>query len=289
MGRFHVRGLLVAVAAAASLALPAQGQERVASLGGDVTEIIYALGEGSRIVATDSTSVFPPIALTTPKVGYVRQLSAEGVLSVDPDLILISGAAGPETALEQIRATGVGMVEMETAYTIDAIIDKTRRVAEALGVDAKGEELVDQIETDWAEASAVIETLPDAPTVLFFSTVSDGSPSAAGAETAAQGVIDLIGGVNVFGDRTGYKPISLEAAVAADPDIIMVMNFVAARMGGLDEVAAHPAIALTSAAQSGRIFSIDAVQVMQFSPRTPRAAGALAAEIRETMTPVYDQ
>ncbi|MEM6555336.1 MAG: ABC transporter substrate-binding protein, partial [Pseudomonadota bacterium] len=77
------------------LSFGASAQDRIVSVGGDVTEIIYALGEGDRIAATDSTSVYPLKALATPKVGYVRNLSAEGVLSVEPDLILISGAAGP--------------------------------------------------------------------------------------------------------------------------------------------------------------------------------------------------
>ncbi|MEM0986598.1 MAG: ABC transporter substrate-binding protein [Pseudomonadota bacterium] len=281
-----IAGAAGALAFSFGLATPAFAQERVASLGGDLTEIIYALGEGDRIVATDTTSVYPLSALATPKVGYVRQLSAEGVLSVEPDLILISGAAGPDTALDQIRATGVSIVEMETEYTVDAILNKTRRVAEALGVEEKGEALAAEIEADWAAAQVDIGALPDNPSVLFFSTVSDGSPTAAGKETAAQGVIDMLGGENVFGDRLGYKPISLEAAVAADPDIILVMNFVAARMGGLEAVADHPAISLTTAAQTGRIFMIDAVQVMQFSPRTPKATGALAAEIKAALEEV---
>ena len=172
------------------LSFGASAQDRIVSVGGDVTEIIYALGEGDRIAATDSTSVYPLKALATPKVGYVRNLSAEGVLSVEPDLILISGAAGPADALDQIRATGVPMVEMETEYTVDAILEKTQRVADAIGVSEKGAALAATIEAEWTEAQ------------------------------------------------------------------------------------------LTSAAQNDRVFMVDAVTVMQFSPRTPKAAGRLAAEIK---------
>ncbi|MEL7230986.1 MAG: helical backbone metal receptor [Pseudomonadota bacterium] len=264
-------------------ALPSQAQERVVSLGGDITEIIYALGEGDRIAATDTTSVYPLRALTTKKVGYVRQLSAEGVLSAEPDLILISGAAGPETALEQIRGVGVPIIEMETAYTIESIIDKTRLVAEALGVEEKGEALVAEIEADWAEASARIEALDIEPTALFFSTVGNGAPMAAGSDTAAHGLIELLGGENVFASRTGYKPISLEAAVAADPEIILIMNHNVARAGGLEEMVSHPAIALTTAATTGKVFIVDTVRVMQFSPRTPDAIADLAEEIEAVL------
>lgn len=268
------------VATCLFLSFGASAQDRIVSVGGDVTEIIYALGEGDRIAATDSTSVYPLKALATPKVGYVRNLSAEGVLSVEPDLILISGAAGPADALDQIRATGVPMVEMETEYTVDAILEKTQRVADAIGVAEKGAALAATIEAEWTEAQQAIDTLDGEPSVLFFSTVADGSPTAAGKDTAAHGVIEMIGGNNAFGERTGYKPISFESAVAADPDIILVMNFVVARMGGIEEVISHPAISLTSAAQNDRVFMVDAVTVMQFSPRTPKAAGRLAAEIK---------
>lgn len=277
------------LAAIASFALTAAifsqafAQDRVVSVGGDITEIVYALGEGDRLSATDSTSVYPPEALTTPKVGYVRQLSAEGVLSLEPDLILISGAAGPPEALDQVRATGVPLIEMRTAYTVEAILEKTRRVADALNASEAGAALIADIETDWRDAQDTMSTLGIAPSVLFFSTVGDGSARAGGDETAAQGVIDLIGGVNVFGDRTGYKDLSLEAAIAADPDIILVMSHNVAQAGDLEKMMDHPAISLTSAAQSGHVFVVDSVQIMQFGPRLPAAISKLATEIEAAL------
>ncbi|MEM8771320.1 MAG: ABC transporter substrate-binding protein [Pseudomonadota bacterium] len=273
-------GVLAAIMASTTFCA-ASAQERIVSVGGDVTEIIYAIGQGDRIVATDSTSVYPAEANETPKVGYVRRLSAEGVLSVEPDLIIVSGAAGPPEAVEQIRASGVELVEMDEGYTIDAILEKTKRVAVALGAEEEGAALYAQIESDWKEARAEIDAMRlDAPDVLFFATLRDGAPRGAGADTAADGVIRLLGGENVFGDYTGYKSLSLEAAVAADPDVILVMSHHADRIGGLEEVINHPAISLTSAAQQRRVFLIDQVTVMQFSPRTPKAVADLARRIK---------
>ena len=275
---------LFATAAVAVALYPiSSAQERIVSVGGDVTEVIFELGLGDRIVAVDTTSVYPLPALALPKVGYVRQLSAEGVLSVEPDMIIISGAAGPIGAVEQLRASGVDMVEMEPSYSIDATLEKTRIIAEALGVEQKGESLVSEVQASWAEASEKIEALEFEPTVLFFTAVGDGAPRAAGVETAAQGVIDMIGGINVFGDYSGYKPLSLEAAVAADPDIILVMAHNALALGGKDKVVNHPALSLTTAAQSGNVFLVDATRVMQFGPRTPEAAADLAEDIKENM------
>lgn len=257
----------------------ALAQDRVVSLGGDVTEIIYAMGEGDRIVATDSTSLYPPAAEDTEKVGYLRTLSAEGVLSVEPDLVIISGAAGPPEALELIRASGVEIVEMETVYTLDAIFEKTRRVASALGNETAGEMLIETLEADWAKAEAEIAKLSSERDVLFFATLRDGVPRAAGTDTAAHGVVTLLGGSNLFASQTGYKPLSLEAAVAADPDIILVLNHYAVAEGTLHDVINHPALSLTSAAQNGDVFLVDPVKAIQFGPRTPAEIGAIARAI----------
>ncbi|MEM9305266.1 MAG: ABC transporter substrate-binding protein [Pseudomonadota bacterium] len=268
--------MLVTVLAVVSGAL---AEERVVSVGGDVTEIIFAMDQGHRVVASDSTSVFPPEANDMPKVGYVRQLSAEGVLSVEPELVLISGAAGPPEALEQLGNAGIPIIQMEKAYTIESILEKTVRVAEILEIPAAGEVLAKQIRDDWAAAQHQVKLMGMTPRVLFFASLRDGAPSAAGTETAADGIIQLLGGKNVFDSHTGYKPLSLEAAVVAEPDVILVMSHHADRMGGIDEVMSHPALSLTDAAQNGRVFLVDPVTVMQFGPRTPAAVAELAARI----------
>lgn len=264
--------------------VPAHAQERIVSIGGDITEMIYAMGQGDRIVATDSTSVYPAAAEETPKVGYMRQLSAEGVLSVEPDLILISGAARPAAAVELLRQSGVRMIEMEPVYTIEAITDKVRRVAQTLGVETEGERLVAEIEADWADARAEIAAFDCDLSALFFAALRDGAPRAAGDDTAAAGIIRLIGAENVFAGQSGYKTLSLEAAVAADPDIILVMSHHAERVGGYDAVINHPALSLTGAAQNRRVFLVDQVTVMQFGPRAPRAVADLAKAINQALS-----
>ncbi len=256
----------------------AENYQRIISLGGDLTEIIYRLGEEDRLVATDTTSVFPPAALQTPKVGYVRQLSAEGVLSMEPDLILVSGPAGPETAVEQLIASGVRIVQIPEVYSIEAIREKVRIVSSVLGAEERGEAVIAEIDADWAEAQDIIAATPIDPRVLFFLAVGDGTPRASGTGTAADAVIELIGGENVFSDRQGVKAFSFEAAVLADPDIILVMEHHTGP-GGLAQVAQNPALSVTRAAQNGHLLTVDGASVMQFGPRTPEALAALAQDI----------
>lgn len=274
--------------AALVLSSTAAAQQRVVSVGGDLTEIIYALGEGDRLVASDDTSVFPPDALDMPKVGYVRRLSAEGVLSVEPDLLLISGAAGPREALQLLRASGVPIIEMEEAYSIDAIVAKTRRVAEVLDVPEAGERLVERIEADWASARQAIDPARER-TMLFFAAPPGGAILAAGRETAAHAIIRMLGARNVFDDYSGYKPLSLEAAVAADPDVILVMQHHADAVGGYEAVVGHPALSLTEAARQGRVYLVDQVAVMQFGPRAPAAIAQLAQDIEGNLVAQHER
>ena len=271
--------LLVLLCAACATQEPEPQLDRIVSIGGDVTEIVYALGAGDRLVATDSTSVYPEQANATPKIGYVRRLSAEGVLATNPQLILISGAAGPEEALEQIRAVGIDVVEMPTDYSIYGIITKVRLIAEAVGEQEAGEELVAKIESDWSAARAEIDRFGGAPRAFFFTTLRDGVPQAAGTDTAAHGVIELLSAQNLFDSQSGYTSISTEAAVAANPDMIFVMSHEVERNGGVEGLTSNPAIQLTDAVNQGRVFQVDSVRIMQFGPRTAEAIFELAQEI----------
>lgn len=263
----------------ATVAAPALAQERIITLGGEVTEIVYALGADDRIVGTDTTSVYPPAALETPKVGYVRRLSAEGVLSLEPDLILASGAIGPDTAVDQLEAAGVRFVRLPRDYTIGGIHDKVDAIAAVLGREQAGDALNRRIATRWAEARARIAQLEGAPGVLFF-FAAEGAPQAAGVETAADAVIRLAGGRNVFTEHRGVKSFSMEAAVQRNPDVILVMDHQAEELGGMNAVRTHPALALTRAADAGAVIAVDAPRLLQFGPRTPAALADLAQRIR---------
>lgn len=273
--------LLTVLLSACAAQQPEEPTGRIVTIGGDMTEIVFALGAGDRIVAADDRSFYPGEVEAIPKVGYLRRLSAEGVLATDPDLILISGAAGPKEALEQIRAVGVQIVEMPEVYSLEGLIEKVRLVARAIGKVEAGEELVSKIEADWQAATTEIEQFDAPPRALFFTMLREGVPQAAGTETAAHGVIELLGGTNLFASQSGYTPISTEAAVAANPDIILVMTHDAGENGGLESVTSNPAIRLTDAVRSERVFLVDSVQIMQFGPRLPQAMAQLAKAINE--------
>jgi iron complex transport system substrate-binding protein len=258
----------------------AAARSRVVSLGGDVTEIVYALGEGTRLVGRDSTSTFPPEVKPLPDVGYFRQLGAEGVLSLRPDLILAASSSGPAEVLTQIRSAGVEIVQLPDSHSPEGLLKKVEIIAGALGVKDKGAALDAKLKDSLAKAKASVAELTGRPRVLFIINAGTGAPLAAGRETAADALITLAGGENVFSDYTGYKPISLEAAAAAAPEAIGLMEQTLTAMGGVDAVAQHPALRLTPAAKAKRIFGRDGSYLLSFGPRLPEAILDFAKAIR---------
>lgn len=262
----------------------ARGQEieikdasRIVAVGGSVTEVIYALGGEKNLVATDSTSLYPAAARDTPKVGYMRQLSAEGVLSLRPTVVITTTAAGPEAALRQIADAGVAVLVLSDDYSFDAVIAKIEGIGRALGLDKAATDLMAKVRADMADVTARIAQSKTKPRALSFLTFGQGgAPQAAGRMTAADGIIRLAGGTNVFEAWSGYKPMTSEATVAAAPEVIVVGTQTIETIGGVDKILADPALALTPAAKQRRVASADALMLLGFGPRTPEAVRIVA-------------
>lgn len=256
---------------------PAVANDRVLSLGGDVTEIVYALGEGHRLLGRDSTSTYPPQALDLPDVGYVRALSPEGVLSVGPSMILAADGAGPPEAIDVLKSTSIEFVTIPTGYDGETIADKIRTVGEALGIAEKGDALADQVLSDLADAQAVAAASDGADKrVLFVLSTQGGRIMASGTNTAANGIIQLAGATNAIQSFEGYKQMSDEAVIAAAPDVILMMDRGGNHGVSNADLLALPAIASTPAARREAIVRLNGLLLLGFGPRTPEAVRALS-------------
>jgi iron complex transport system substrate-binding protein len=257
-----------------------QDTSRIASVGGSVTEIIYALGQQDKLVARDSTSVYPEAAMKLPDVGYMRQLSPEGVLSVNPSGLLVLEGCGPKETLDVLKKASVPLIMVPETFDHAGIIEKIRVVGQAFGADAKASELAEQVDADLAAAERLTEGVPVKKRVLFILSMQGGKILAAGSHTAADGIIQLAGAVNAVEGFSGYKQLSDEAAIMAKPDIILMMN----RFGGHEvsdaELFGHPAIAPTPAGQAKRVVRMEGSYLLCFGPRT-------ASAIRELATALY--
>jgi iron complex transport system substrate-binding protein len=270
-------GLGLAGRALAAPAAPA----RVVSVGGAVTEIVYALGAGPRLVGVDSTSAWPDAARKLPQVGYMRQLSAEGVLSLAPDLVLATHEAGPPAALAQIGSAGIPVRQLHVRHSPEALRENVRDAAAALDMAAAGRTLDARIAGEWAATQAKVEALKGPkPRVLFVFAHGGGAPMVGGSDTAVDAMIRLAGAVNAVGTLSGYKPLTAEASIAAAPDVLLITQEGLDNVGGTDALLSKPGLSLTPAGRAKRVAAMPALYLLGFGPRLPQAVAELVDKVR---------
>jgi iron complex transport system substrate-binding protein len=250
---------------------------RIVSIGGAVTEIVYALGFGDKVVAIDLTSTFPATVRKLPSIGYMRTLSPEGVMSLTPTVILAIEGSGPPDAIEVLTRASVPFALVPEGYDEASVLRKIRFIAGALGVPAKGEALAKQVEEDFAALNAMRAKITTPRTAVFVLTIGNGTPTIAGEHTSAEGIFKLAGVRNAIKGVSGYKPATAEATLAAAPQAVITL--IERGHGMTAEVMfALPAFAGTPAAKDKRLIPISSY-FLTFGPRTAHAARNLAADI----------
>ncbi|MEP4194808.1 MAG: ABC transporter substrate-binding protein [Aliishimia sp.] len=254
----------------------------IVSIGGSVTEIVYALDQQHRLIARDTTSVFPPEVTALPDVGYVRALSPEGVLSVGPELVIAEEGAGPAMAVDVLRKSSIPYVDVPQSDSPEGVLSKIRVVGDALGVPERAETLAQSVAKDFESAVALVATHPvDQRRVLFVLSTQGGRIMAAGTDTGADAIIALAGGTNVIQSFEGYKLVTEEAIAAAQPDVILMMDRRGGHANTNAELWAMPALAKTPAARRDAVVRIDGLLLLGFGPRTPQAITSLHAALIE--------
>ncbi|WP_058909828.1 heme/hemin ABC transporter substrate-binding protein [Entomohabitans teleogrylli] len=237
---------------------------RVVSLGGDVTEIVWALGAGDTLVARDSTSLQPQAVKALPDVGYLRQLNAEGILAMRPTLVLASAQAQPSLALKQVQDSNVPVVTVPASLSPAAISEKIAVIAAALGKTDAGEQLI-------TGQQKLIDALPRRALnvrVLFIMSHSGINAMAAGSDTAADAAIRAAGLTNALANIRRYQSLSREGVITSRPDLIVVGADGLRTLGGENGVLALPGVEHTPAGKHGRIMVVDEVALLGFGLRT---------------------
>ncbi|MGE3773672.1 MAG: hemin ABC transporter substrate-binding protein [Gammaproteobacteria bacterium] len=251
---------------------------RVLTLGGAITEIVYALDAGASIVATDISSTWPEAARALPKVGYFRTLTIEPLLALSPDLILASEHAGPHDVLERIAAAGVRVVRVPDAPSASGIVAKIDTIATALNRVEAGKALAARVETSLADARRRLPAPASSPGVVFLLSAGPQGLMAAGKDTAADALIALLGAHNLFADHHGYAPVSAEALAGHPPKFVLVSARSLTALGGPDAVLALPGLA-TSGLDAQHVIAVDDLAVLGFGPRLPAGLVEIASRM----------
>ena len=245
---------------------------RIVSLGGAVTEIVFALGFGEKVVGVDASSSYPEAVNDIAKVSYHRRLSAEGIISLAPTLVIATTEAGPPEVIQQLRSAGVTILILPHEPTVECTIEKIQIIGSALNKGKEAAEIIGQINKDLIQVKSLNKRQINKQKVIFIYARGQGNLMVAGKETAANTMVELAGAVNAVQEYEGYKPLTAEAVVAAAPDVILLMESGLLSIGGVEKIWSIPGISLTPAGKSKRYQAIDGLRFLGFGPRVTQAA-----------------
>ncbi|MHA3477002.1 heme/hemin ABC transporter substrate-binding protein [Yersinia enterocolitica] len=245
--------------------------ERIVTIGGDVTEIAYALGAGGEIVARDSTSLQPQAVQKLPDVGYMRMLNAEGILAMKPTMLLVSELAQPSLVLKQVADSGVNVVTVPGQTTPESVAVKINAVASVLHQQEKGQALI----KDYQQRLAAVNNTPLPVKVLFVMSHGGLTPMAAGQNTAADAMIRAAGGSNAMQGFSRYRPLSQEGVIASAPDLLLITSDGVRALGGSEGIWKLPGMALTPAGKNKRLLVVDDMALLGFGLETPQVLSQL--------------
>ena len=252
----------------------AKDASRVVIAGGSITEIFYFLGEQDRIVAIDVTSNFPPEAKSLPSIGYVRALSAEGLLSMKPSIIIGEDDMGPPAVIKQIRETSYDLRIIPEIRTIDGIIEKIECIASILDVTEKSDAIISKKLEPYIKKIVKNRKriAKKGVKVMLVLNMQSSSIIVAGANTSGSGFIDLIGGENIFESFEGWKPVNAEAILELNPDYIIVPQRNVHKGLDVTSIADSELFKNTNAGRNKNFIFDDAMAITGFGPRTINSA-----------------
>jgi iron complex transport system substrate-binding protein len=282
-----LRALAIAAFVACGVATCARSTEparsagkRIITIGGAVTETVFALGHGAQVVAVDTSSVFPPEVARLPQVGYQRTIAAETVLSLSPDLVVASAEAGPPAALAQLRSAGIAVEIIPVAMTPEAAAVRIAAIGAAIGAQPAATELANRVRsaTKTAVARCCTGAPGPAPKAILIYARGAGTMMVAGTETAGAAMLELAGARNPV-TFSGFKPLSAEALVEAAPDVIVIPSRGLATLGGEAGLLALPGVAATPAGRARRFVAMDDLLLLGFGPRLGEAVDELASRL----------
>ena len=251
------------------------GEPRLISLGGGVTEILFAIEMGKYVVGVDASSSYPPKVKSLPQVAYHRRLSAEGIISLHPSMVIATTEAGPPEVLQQLRDADVELIILPHEPTIDSTLEKIKLIGQAVHAQSQATNLINKITLDID--SLLTHNIPDSLTakVLFLYARGQGNIMVAGTKTGANEIIKLAGAKNAISEFEGYKPLTSEAVISSAPDVILLMDSGLQSLGGTNALWELPGMALTPAKVKNRVLTMDGLLLLGFGPRIAEAAQSL--------------
>ncbi|NBC06860.1 MAG: ABC transporter substrate-binding protein [Bacteroidetes bacterium] len=255
--------------------------ERLVSLSGGITELLYELGQGDKIVGIDVTSTYPADKVAQlPRLGHVRQLNVEALLSLQPDLVLAERTDEASAALQQLEGAGVEVLWLDGSFSLEKPMAQAEQISQKLELGQELKRLRQAYEADKKRLQQVRQAVEGTPKVLFIYARGKGSLMVAGKNTAASAMIELAGGQNAVQSFEGFRALSAEGLMQAQPEVLLLFKSGLQSLGGVDGLLQVPGLAQTPAGQQGHIIGMDGLYLLGFTPRAARAAADLSERLQ---------
>ncbi|MEZ5184438.1 MAG: ABC transporter substrate-binding protein [Candidatus Nanopelagicales bacterium] len=248
---------------------------RIVSLNGGITEILFALGKGDDVVGRDVSSDFPGTQdIATVTDGH--DVSAEGVLALNPTLVVVDARTGPPEALSAIRKAGVPVLEVPEVWALDEMAPRVELLAQAVGEPEAAGPLLDRMGTTPTRVAG-------RPSVAFLYLRGNAAVYLLGGDgSGADSLLEAVGAVDA-GSAAGLGPFTAltpEGLAAAQPDALLVMQKGLESVGGTEGLLALPGVAQTPAGANRAVIVVPDGELLNFGPRTPQTLRTIAVQLR---------
>ena len=253
---------------------------RVVVLANGVTEIMSSLNASALLVGRDISST-QSFLKDIPIVTSGHQVLAEKVISLKPDLVIIDASTGPKSALEQIKKTGIRVVQTPESWTLVDIAQKITAVGAAIGADKQARQLNLQLSKSIGQS-----TVTGSPRIAFLYLRGTSSIYLVGGPgSGADSLIRAIGAVDIGAQMFphAFNTLTAESLAKANPDIILVMSKGLESVGGISGLLQLPGVAQTVAGKNGRVIDVDDSLLLAFGTRTPSLVHALSVAVTKVM------
>lgn len=277
---------LLSITLLASCGMPSTNEQaaktvdslRIVSINGTVSEVLAGLGLADQIVGVDVTSTYPERLKDRPKVGHNRNLSMEGILSLEPDLVIGTTSDIKPEAIKQLQQTGIHVQLFDRTFSPDGTKALIRQVGDSLDLKQTADSLLQQLDDELEKVSSFAASSPK-PRVLFIYARGAGTMMVGGSGTPIDEMITLAGGDNVAKDLEEYKPLTPEALVKYNPDVILLFDSGLSSLGNIDGILTVKGVSETNAGKNKKIVEMDGQLLSGFGPRLATAIDELYHKI----------
>ena len=271
--------LLLSISNAYAICEQSMSRSKIVVAGGSITEIVYFLGMEDKLVGVDITSNFPKEAKKLKSIGYLRNLSIEGILSLSPGLVLAEEDIGPPIIVNQLRKTSIDLRIIKEKYDLNGIHNKILCVSKILDASLDDNENYVKFKNKFNRVKKLKKN--NSKKILLILMMRGSSPVVAGKNTSGQGFIDMTGHENSMSDLNGWKPVSSEEIIKKNPDYIIITKRAFKNFSSLDQFLSIPGISSTIAAKKKNIIVKDGMSMLGFGPRTINVALEIDKKIGE--------